>query len=124
MTDASTAPPATKADVERLGTENAGRAQVLHEELIHELQQQLAEIEVAMANIVRAEVEHSVQVQRSEFRLLHQTLADNGSSLADLAGHLDRMAGHRVQRAALALLVTTAVGVVLFVAAIAVTVIG
>lgn len=124
MTDASIPPPASRADVERLGAEYAGRAHVLHEELLRELRQQLSELEAALTLTVRSEIEHSVQVQRGELRLVRNALADQRSGLDQLAARIALMTGPRMQRVAVALLVAVALAAVLLVAAVLVAVTG
>lgn len=68
-------PPATRADLERLGVETADRAYALHGELLTVLMRRVDDLEQEIDTAVRDAVEHSLRVQRGEIRLLRHAVA-------------------------------------------------
>lgn len=123
MIDESAERPASKADLERLSAESAGRAQVLHDELLRELHRRFGRLEETMAEIVQAEVAHGGRFQRGELRLLRQELAGQGATLSRLERALDRRRG-RSERMTVAVLLAATVVTVLLIAAVTVSVTG
>ncbi len=74
-------PPATRADLERLGAETADRAYALHAELLATMTARLLELERSVGVTLRDATEHGLRVQRAELRVLRHTLGAAGGEL-------------------------------------------